>query len=189
MRTRFLKSDRVFDVIEGVHATLSIFGVEIAGRLGLGLGVLAPLAGFAANLMALGAGYAAARNKIARRALISGFAHGVAMGADRRTWSYAKQMFWQYNAYRYAPPNGRGNRTRRPEIVQYGLGLRIRARPSFNRAWTTGHTEREILLAKHRPVPLGSRPLQTWRRFETMGQEHVERLVHSGGCQFHQVLC
>ncbi len=100
----FERLHKVFDVVEGVHATLAIFGVEIAGLLGLGLEVLAPFAGFVANLMALGSGYAAARNKVARKAMISGFAHGVGMGADRRTWTYAKQMFWQYNAYRYATP-------------------------------------------------------------------------------------
>jgi hypothetical protein len=100
----FERLHNVFDVVEGVHATLTIFEIEIAGLLGLGLEVLAPFAGFVASLMAIGAGYARARAIVARRAMISGFAHGVAMGAYRTTWAYAKQMFWQYNAYRYATP-------------------------------------------------------------------------------------
>ena len=95
---------KAFDIFEGVHATMTIFGLEIAGLLGLGLEVLAPVAGFVASLMSIGVGYAQARAIVARRAMISGFAHGVAMGADRRTWAYAKDMFFQNNALRYATP-------------------------------------------------------------------------------------
>jgi hypothetical protein len=100
----FERIHKGFDIIEGVHATTAIFGIEIAGLLGVSLEVLGPLAGFAASLMAIGAGYAKAREIVARRAMISGFAHGVAMGADRRTWKYAKEMFWQNNPYRYDTP-------------------------------------------------------------------------------------
>lgn len=100
----FERLHKAFDIIEAVHATLSIFGVEIAGLLGLSLEVLAPIPAFVGSLIALGIPYMQARTIVARRAMISGFAHGVAMGADSRTWAYAKQMFWQNNAYRYATP-------------------------------------------------------------------------------------
>ena len=95
---------KAFDIFESVHTSLAIFGVEIAGALGLGLEVLGPIAAFVGSLVALGVPYMQARTIVARRAMISGFAHGVAMGADQRTWAYAKDMFWQNNAYRYATP-------------------------------------------------------------------------------------
>jgi hypothetical protein len=95
---------KAFDIFEGVHATMAIYEVEFAGLLGVSLAVLAPFVGFVLNLLSIGAGYAEARTIVARRAVISGFAHGVAMGADRRTWAYAKDMFWQNNALRYATP-------------------------------------------------------------------------------------
>lgn len=95
---------KVFDAVEGAHATLEIFGVEVAGLLGVAMPIVAGAAGFIANLLALGAGYAEARDIVSKRAVISGFAHGVAMGADRRSWKYAKDMFWQNNPYRYDTP-------------------------------------------------------------------------------------
>jgi hypothetical protein len=86
------------DVFEAVHASIAIFGpelLELLGAVGLGLEVLAPLAGFAATLAALGAGYAESRAIISKRRTRDGFAFGIVMGAHGRAWSSVKAMFWE----------------------------------------------------------------------------------------------
>src|SRR5262249_47304667 len=54
---------KTFEAIDGVQATLEIFGVELTGLAGV---VVAPLAAMLANFMALGAGYAEARAEISK---------------------------------------------------------------------------------------------------------------------------
>ena len=84
------------DIFEAVHTTMAIFGVELAGLLGLAFEALGPLAAMVGTFFALGAGYAEARADISRRRIRSGFALGVVMGADGRKWPHVKRMFWEY---------------------------------------------------------------------------------------------
>jgi peptidoglycan hydrolase-like protein with peptidoglycan-binding domain len=89
---------KVFDVIEGVHAVVEIFEVELAGLLGGALAVvLAPLAGAVLPLLAIGAGYSEAKAKIAKDRVRMGFALGVVTGAHWREWSFVKSMFWKWS--------------------------------------------------------------------------------------------
>jgi len=95
---------KAFEIIEGVEVVLTVFEIELIGivgatafaTLGLVSGVAAPIAGFLATMAALGSGYAAARKKIAMERIRFGFALGVVMGADARSWKYAKGMFWEW---------------------------------------------------------------------------------------------
>jgi hypothetical protein len=92
-----------FDIVTGVDAVLTMFETEVitligtsaAAGLGVALGVAAPFAGFLANMLALGSGYAEARAKIAKDRVRIGFAKGFVLGADWRSWKYAKSMFWE----------------------------------------------------------------------------------------------
>jgi hypothetical protein len=104
----FARLHGTFEVIEGVHATLEIFAVEVAGLLGLGLAVGAPLAGLLAEFMALGSGYAEARAEVAKKRIVPGFALGVVTGAARRNWPYVKSLFWEKNPEEntFYPENG-----------------------------------------------------------------------------------
>jgi hypothetical protein len=86
------------DVFEAAHVSISIFGpglLELLGAAGLGLEVLAPLAGFVGTLAALGSGYAEARAIISKRRIRDGFAFGIVMGAHGRAWPSVKTMFWE----------------------------------------------------------------------------------------------
>ena len=105
----FERLHKAFDIFEAVHTTLAIFGVEIAGLLGLGLEVLAPVAAFVWEPDRPWYPLYQARTIVARKAMISGFAHGVAMGADSRTWAYAKRMFWQNNSLSLCHSDGRAD--------------------------------------------------------------------------------
>jgi hypothetical protein len=84
------------DLFEAVHTTMDIFEVELAGLLGLGIEVIAPLAAAVGSFFALGAGYAEGRAIVSRRRIQSGFALGVVTGADGREWSFVKRLFWEY---------------------------------------------------------------------------------------------
>jgi len=94
---------KVFDITTGVDAVLTmlepeliaLLGASAAATLGVALGVAAPFAGFLANMLALGSGYAEARAKIANDRVRIGFAKGVVLGAEPRSWKYAKNMFWE----------------------------------------------------------------------------------------------
>ncbi len=83
------------EIFEAVHITTAVFGVELAGMIGLGFTALAPLVTLVGTFFALGAGYAEARAEIARRRLKMGFAYGVVLGADKRKWSYVKERFYE----------------------------------------------------------------------------------------------
>lgn len=93
-----------FEIVEGVDVVLAVFekavigllGPAVAAGLGVGFGVAAPIAGFFATMFALGSGYAEARRKIATERIRFGFALGVVLGADARTWKYAKSLFWEW---------------------------------------------------------------------------------------------
>jgi hypothetical protein len=139
----FGRIHKAFEVVEGVHATLSIFEVEIAGLLGVSLEVLAPVAGFVLSVLAPALGYAEARARVAKEAVTSGFSHGVAMGADRRKWPYAKQMFWQNNAYRYATPG---------DDASGPIGQK-----SFNMGLACGYVQGRQLTAPGKPPTLKER--------------------------------
>ena len=86
------------EVIEGVEAGLSIFDVELAGALGLGLEVVGPIAGAAAVFLALGLPHAEAINNLIKDQITSGFSRGVVLGADHRSPSFVKSNFVQYSA-------------------------------------------------------------------------------------------
>ena len=95
---------RIFDIIEGVDVVVTALEVELVGwigaaaaaGLGVATGVAAPVAGLLATMMALGSGYAEARKKIANERIRFGFALGVVLGADGRSWKYTKGMFWEW---------------------------------------------------------------------------------------------
>jgi hypothetical protein len=110
---------KAFDVVDGVHATLEIFGVELTGLLGAALPVLAPVAAIFANFLALGAGYAQARADIAKNRMTWGFAQGVVTGADRRRWADVKSVYWKNAPEGNAFDEGAG----RIATKAYNLGL------------------------------------------------------------------
>jgi hypothetical protein len=119
----FERLHKFFDVIEGVHATLEILGVEVAGLLGIGVAGLltvgGPIAGLLGVFMALGAGYAQARAEVAKSRVKIGFAQGVVTAADNRKWSYVKPLFWE----RYPETNRVDPQAGRTGQQAFNLGL------------------------------------------------------------------
>lgn len=126
---------KVFEVIEGADAVVTIFESELMALLGGGaaaaaatgatagaagaaavgaafgltLGVAAPIAGMLASFAALGAGYAEARAIVAKDRIRIGFAKGVVMGATTRPWKYVKELSWERNPERndFDPEGGK----------------------------------------------------------------------------------
>jgi hypothetical protein len=116
------------DIFEAIHATISIFGpklLELLGAVGLGMEVLAPLAGFVGTMFALGSGYAEARAVISRQRIRSGFALGVVTGADGRTWPYVKRLFWEFA----------------PEVNTFDQAAGKIAQQAFNMGLATGYLQ------------------------------------------------
>jgi hypothetical protein len=88
---------KAFEVIEAVHDSLLLFGVEVAGLLGFGLEVLAGIPLLAKLLKwIVGKAYEDERAKVAKDRVTTGFAVGVVTGADRRTWAFARDLFIEY---------------------------------------------------------------------------------------------
>lgn len=88
----FARLHKGLEVTEAVATTLEMFAPALAELLGAA--VFGPAAGLVALLMSLGSGYAEAEAIVAKKNLRTGFAMGVVIGADGRTWPYAKDMFW-----------------------------------------------------------------------------------------------
>ena len=82
------------DVLELTHISMTVFGVELATLLELGVEALAPLASFVGLLFMLGAPIAESRAIVGREKLTTGFSQGVVVGAHGRKWSTAKSLFW-----------------------------------------------------------------------------------------------
>ena len=81
----------VLEGIEGVEVGLGI--LEATGVVALGFEILGPLAATAALWIALGNAHAEAINSVTKDQMLSGFSHGVVLGADDRPADYVKWNF------------------------------------------------------------------------------------------------
>jgi hypothetical protein len=69
----------------------------LAGGLGIAMEVVAPVAGEAAVLLAIGNAHAEAINNLLEGEISSGFSRGVVLGADDRPPSYVKENFVKFS--------------------------------------------------------------------------------------------
>jgi hypothetical protein len=93
----FTRVHHALEAVEAVHATTIIFPVALGGLLELGLIAGAGVAAALSPFFAVGSGYAAARDKVSRERMRSGFAIGVVTGASRAGWPFVKRLFWMYH--------------------------------------------------------------------------------------------
>lgn len=130
----FSKISKGLDIFGAIDTGLAVFGVEIAGLLGMSLTVIAPFAGFVANMFAIGSGYAEARAKIARERLRIGFALGVIAGSAGRSWKSAQGLLWKWT----------------PEVNSFDQDAGKIAQNAFNLGVVSGFVQGSKLSKKQR---------------------------------------
>jgi hypothetical protein len=90
---------KTVDVLDAIHLAAAIFEPQLAALFGVGVGaltpILAPILGIAAPFLALGSGYAGARDAISKERLKLGYAFGVVTGAGGQDWPVVKDRLWK----------------------------------------------------------------------------------------------
>ena len=96
-------SAEIFEVVVPTFSATAVPAVGVATVTGVGLAFVGPALGFAGVFMALGAGYAEAREIIRNEAAVSGFSQGFVAGLLNMSSGTVKSIFVQHGVIHRHP--------------------------------------------------------------------------------------
>ena len=96
-------SAEIFEVVVPTFSATAVPAVGVATVTGVGLAFVGPALGFAGVFMALGAGYAEAREIIRNEAAVSGFSQGFVAGLLNMSSGTVKSIFVQHGVIHSHP--------------------------------------------------------------------------------------